>query len=125
MIGGTTLAALTKHGGNPAFLTDIVAKRAKVVKDENGKYSVRIMDDAGSPRSDGAGGWLNIDGYVAELKGNATYGAAFASETKSGTGVKPGASQQTQQKKPGEEKTANEKIAAGLAKVGNYQRGAA
>lgn len=114
MIGGTTLAALTKHGGNPAFLTDIVAKRAKVVKDENGEYSVRIMDDAGSPRSNGAGGWLDIDGFVSELKSNATYAAAFASEVKSGNGVKPGAGQGGALPKKDGEKSATDKIASGL-----------
>lgn len=122
MIGGTTLAALTKHGGNPAFLTDIVAKRAKVVKDENGEYSVRIMDDAGSPRANGAGGWLDIDGYVGELKSNATFAAAFASTANGGTGHKPGASgSQVPLKKDGE-KSSMDKINAGL-RAGKYQRG--
>lgn len=123
MIGNASLVAFAKHGGNATFLTDIVAKRAKVVQ-EGEDFVVRILDDAGSPRSNGAGGWLDIDSYVGELKSNTTYAAAFASEQKGGTGHQPGSSKQQPMPKQGAEKSSVDKIAAGLKK-GNYARGAA
>lgn len=115
MIGNAALAALTKHGGNAALLTSIVKGAAKVMKDENGEYSVRILDEAGSPRANGAGGWLDLDGFVGELKSNATYAAAFASDTKSGTGHKPAGNQPAPRRADGE-KSSIEKITSGLGK---------
>jgi hypothetical protein len=125
MIGNAALVALAKHGGNAALLQSIVKSAAKVVADENGEFSVRILDEAGSPRSNGAGGWLDIDGYVGELKSNATYAAAFASEAKGGTGKKPGSEHNPAPgKKTDGERTSVDKIASGLQK-GQFQRAGA
>jgi hypothetical protein len=115
LIGNATLAALSKHGGNATLLSPVVKGVAKVVKDENGKYVVRILDDTGAPRSNGAGGWLDLDGYVGDLKAQPVYAPAFASDTKSGTGKKPGFEQPVRQQQNGE-KTAAQKIEAGLAR---------
>lgn len=115
MIGSAVNAAMAKHQGNPALLTDMITGRAKVVQDGE-EYVVRIMDESGSPRSNGAGGWLDIDGFVGELKGNTAYAGAFASEQKGGNGTKPGASNQKTQTNNTTEKTAVEKINAGLTK---------
>lgn len=121
LIGDQVLTALTKHGGNPVFLSDLVKKSVKVVN-ENGEYTVRVVNEAGEPRLNGAGGWQNIDGLVSEMKTNTIYAAAFASEAKGGTGkpANSSAQQQQTQKKDGE-KSPTDKIISGLSK-GQYDR---
>ncbi|SRR6266550_1031570 len=121
LIGNQVLTALSKHGGNATLLTPLVKGAAKVVKDENGEYSVRIIGEDGSPRSNGAGGWLDLEGFVGELKTKPEYAAAFSSDSKGGTGHKSGSSnQQTPARKDGE-KSPVDKIAAGLGK-GQYTK---
>ena len=122
LIGDKVGAALAKHGGNATLLTPLVKGLAKVVKDEDGNYSVRILDDTGAPRSNGAGGWLDLDGAVAELKVKPEYAAAFASESKGGTGHKPGSAQQQMQQRQTGEKTATEKIQSGLLALAGQGR---
>jgi hypothetical protein len=92
----------------------------KVVK-EGDEYVVRILDEAGSPRSNGAGGWLDADGYVAELKGNANYAAAFASESKGGGGHRPNSAGGAPPARKSGELSSTDKIAAGLGK-GEYTK---
>lgn len=116
LIGNQVLTALSKHGGNATLLTPLVKSSAKVVKDENGEYSVRIIGEDGSPRSNGAGGWLDLEGFVGELKTKSEYAAAFASDSKGGTGHKSGSSNQQVAPKKDGEKSPVDKITAGLAK---------
>lgn len=118
LVGNSTLAALGKHGGNATLLTQIVKAAAKVVADENGEYSVRILDEAGAPRSNGAGGWLDLDGFVGELKTKPEYAAAFASEAKGGTGHQPGSGKKPVTMQRTGDKTPAQKIEAGLAAGG-------
>jgi hypothetical protein len=75
---------------------------------------VRIVDDAGEVRSNGAGGYMNIGEFVSELKTKPAYAIAFASETASGTGHKPGSSQQQQQQLITGEISAPDTIGDGL-----------
>lgn len=123
MIGSAINAAMAKHAGNPKLLTDIVSSRAKVVQ-EGDDYVVRVLDDAGSPRSNGAGGWLDIDGLVGEMKTDTGFAGAFASQQKSGNDHKSNMSNQQKQKTQQGEKTSTEKIAAGLSKRMPGQRAA-
>jgi hypothetical protein len=114
MIGNATLTVLAKHGGNATLLSPLVKGAAKVVVDENGDYSVRIVDESGAPRSNGSGGWLDLDGYVGELKTKPEFAAAFASEAKGGSGAKQQQQQQQTRRSDGT-KSSVDKIASGLA----------
>lgn len=116
LISQAATAALAKNKGNIDLLLDKVKQSAKVVEDGE-DYVVRIVDDAGDVRSNGAGGYMTIDEYVAELKTKPAFAVAFASEEKGGSGHPPGSSQQRQTQRTNTEMTANEKIAAGLKKA--------
>lgn len=115
LVSQNATAALAKNGGNVDLLLDKVQKSAKVVQDGE-DFVVRVVDDSGEVRSDGAGGYMTIEGLVSELKTKPQYAVAFKSEAASGTGHNPNSSaQRTNVVKTGE-LTANEKIAAGLKK---------
>lgn len=113
LVSQAATAALAEKKGNIDLLLDKVQKACKVVE-EGDDYVVRIVDDAGEVRSNGAGGYMNIGEFVSELKTKPAYAIAFASETASGTGHKPGSSQQQQQQQNKGEMSATDKIAAGL-----------
>lgn len=112
LVSQAATAALAKHKGNIDLLGDRVQKYVKVVQ-EGEDYVVRVIDDSGEVRSNGAGGYMDIDGLVAEMKTKPAYAVAFASEEKGGSGHKPGSGQQQQQRTT-TDLTANEKIAKGL-----------
>lgn len=114
LVNQQATAALAKAGGNVDLLLDKVIKAAKVVQ-EGEDFVVRIVDDAGEVRSNGAGGYMDFEGYVAELKTKPVYQPAFKSEVGSGTGHQPGGSKQVPKKIENGTKTPNQKIAAGLA----------
>lgn len=114
IISQAATAALAKAGGNVDLLLDKVTKVAKVVEDGD-NYVVRIVDEAGEARTNGAGGFMDFDGVVADMKTKPVYQAAFKSEVSTGTGHQPGGAKR--EAKPAGttgEKTANEKIASGL-----------
>lgn len=111
-------AALAKAGGNIDLLLDRVEKSARVVA-EGDDYVVRIVDKDGEVRSNGAGGYMDFDGYVGEMKTQPAFAVAFKSEAKAGTGHQPGAGQQRQVQQQQGEKTPAQKIKDGLAKIGN------
>lgn len=111
-------AALAKAGGNVDLLLDKIERVAKVVQDGD-EYVVRIVDDSGEVRSDGAGGYLDVGGYVADMKTKPAYAVCFKSDASGGNGHRP--TSQQQQFRPGQQqgaKSAVDKIAAGLAKGG-------
>lgn len=115
LVENAAISALAKAKGNSELLLDKVLKSARVVEDGD-NYVVRIVDDAGEVRSNGAGGYMDFDGYVAELKTKPAYAIAFASEAKGGSDHKPGSSQQRVNVNTQVEKNATDKIAAGLNK---------
>lgn len=114
LVNQQATAALAEAGGNIDLLLDKVVKAARVVQ-EGDDFVVRIIDEAGEVRSNGAGGYMDFKGYVAELKTKPVYQPAFKSEVSSGTGHQPGGSKTALKPKDGAVKTANQKIASGLA----------
>jgi hypothetical protein len=89
MIGQVAASALaeakTVQNGVDFLMPHIKAK-TKVFKDENGEYTVRVVDAQGDARSDGRGGWMTVRDLVAEMK--TTFPMAFESTTPSGTGTR-------------------------------------
>ena len=127
LIDGAAATALAKNKGSVALLGRIVRDSARVVRDETGKYAVRIIDKDGDPRTNGAGEFLDIEGFVQELKQNPDYAVAFASEVKAGSGTPPGATKVHGRPgvAPGQDPSdmsANDKIQAGLAEMQSRRR---
>lgn len=114
LISQAATAALAKAGGNIDLLLDKVTKVAKVVEDGD-NYVVRIVDDAGEARTNGAGGFMDFDGYVSDMKTKPAFQPAFKSEVNSGTGARPGAaSRDSKVTTTTGEKTSTQKIASGI-----------
>ena len=116
MIEAEATRAIAAEKGVPELLLPIVRTKAKVVKDGE-DYVVRVLDDAGEVRGDGKGGWMTVESIVKELKASKSYGRAFESEQKGGGGTPPGGAHRPGQPQQGE-RSANDKIAAGLKQRG-------
>ena len=118
LISQAATSALAEAGGSLDLLLPIVTKAAKVVQDGD-DFVVRIVDDAGEVRSNGAGGYMDFKGFVSELKTKPSYQPAFKSEAKGGSGHQPGSGQQRTQLTQAGEKTSVQKIKDGLLKQQN------
>lgn len=121
LVQNTARGALAEHKGNELFLMPHIERATKVVKDEGtGKFVVRVVDGEGQYRGDGKGGFMGVTDFVGELKANKQFAGAFES-TQQGGGGNPRTPQNraavrdvvtnTNQG----EKSANDKIASGLA----------
>jgi len=118
MVTEAATASIAKEKGSVELLLPIVAGQCKVVEDADG-YTVRVVDSQGDVRSDGLGGMMGIDGLIKELKGSNVYARAFDSETPSGSGATPGASNppmSAQRYSQSKDVSSTDKIAQGLAK---------
>jgi hypothetical protein len=117
LVTTAAVQSIATHKGVPELLLPHITGQTKVIK-EGDDYVVRVVDQAGDPRGNASGGFMTVEDLVKEMKASPTFGRAFESESKSGTGTPPGSGQQRHQQKT--ELSANEKIARGLA---NRQRG--
>ena len=94
LIDKEVITALTAHkakaGGK--VLLPMVQSKLKVVKDENGKYTVRAVDDSGQVRYNAAAQPMTVEDVVKEVKTQPDYAFAFESEAGGGTGARPGGS---------------------------------
>lgn len=114
----TALATNKAKNGGKVLLPHVQSK-LRVVKTEDGKYTVRAVDDAGQVRYNSAAQPMSVEDVVKEVKQNPDYAFAFDSETGAGTGAQPGVSK-TPVVKPGgqgqgDEKNSTQKISEGLA----------
>lgn len=114
MISTAALTALGAEKGNSTLLMPHIEKYTKVVKDGD-EYVVRVVDDKGDVRSDGAGGWLTVGSFVKSLRGEKDYSAAFASENKGGGGSNQNQSKTGPSAGGGSAKSSIDKIAGGIA----------
>ncbi|UYA98998.1 hypothetical protein P9A54_gp13 [Xanthomonas phage vB_Xar_IVIA-DoCa10] len=114
LVDSAAVQAIAAHKGVPDLLLPHIAARTKVVRDGE-DYVVRVVDESGDPRGNASGGFMTVEDLVKELKGHQTFGRAFESEAPSGNGKPPGSGNQKPVQRQGE-MTANQKIAAGLAK---------
>lgn len=115
MVGDVANTALAEHKGNPLFLRPHIDKNTKVVKNDKGDYDVRVLDDKGEIRYNGEGNPMTVPEYVAVLKKDDRFAAAFEGRVASGGGNQ--SSKKTNEKQgnaAGGEKSANDKIRDGL-----------
>jgi hypothetical protein len=117
----SALAALKARSHE--LLLPHVERQCKVVKGDDGKYSVRVLDTQGDFRTNSAGGWMGVEELVAEMKANPVFAPAFESDQKGGTGSTPGAHRRPPQNPDrGGNLSATDKIRIGLSK-GQFARG--
>ena len=118
LISDAASRALADHKGSIDLLLPHVLASCKMVRKDNGDYSVTVMDAQGDARLDSAGGFLGVNGLVAEMKTQERFGRAFESEASPGTGARPGSmnNNNTRQGQQNRELSPVEKIRVGLAK---------
>jgi hypothetical protein len=117
LIGQAATAALAAANGSTDLLLPHVQKHVKVVQDGE-EFVARVVDNVGDIRTNGAGQPMSVADLVAEMKTQASFAPAFKSDTKGGSGKQPGNERSPVNTRQGEAKTANDKIAAGLAARG-------
>lgn len=116
LIGQQVTAALAKHKGVVDLLLPAIRPLVKVVP-ENDDYVVRVVDSEGNVRTDGKGGFLDVEGLVVELKKQPTYARAFESDAAGGSGARsPTREQSTRRTVDPSSMSPTQKIKSGLAK---------
>ena len=119
LISDAASRALAEHKGSIDLLLPHVLNQCKVVRKEDGNYSVTVLDGQGDSRFDSAGGLMGVGGLVSEMKTQEKFARAFESESPQGSGAQPGTMQRSQiqsNMQTMQEKSPIEKIKDGLAK---------
>jgi hypothetical protein len=114
LVATAAVTAISTHKGVPELLLPHITAKTKVIK-EGEDYVVRVVDDTGDPRGNASGGFMSIEDLVKEMKASPVFGRAFESEQKSGSGTPPGSGGKQFQQPKGD-RSATDKIAAGLTK---------
>ena len=87
MITAEATAAITAAKGTPELLLPHVMNRVQIVE-ENGNFTVRVIDNNGQPRiADIKGSPFTIKHLVDELKADAIFGRAFEASGAGGSGA--------------------------------------
>lgn len=117
MITEAATACIAKEHGSVELLLPIISKHCQVVE-EGDSHVVRVIDNQGDVRSDGAGGMLGVSGLVKELKASDVYARAFDSDKSSGGGKQPGSGNppRSAQMGKGSDRSSMNKITDGLKK---------
>lgn len=89
LVDAAATAAIASAKGVPDLLLPHVQRHVKVVEDDNGEFSVQVVDAKGDPRVNGKGEALTISDLVAEMRGSDVFGRAFEGSGHSGSGMKP------------------------------------
>jgi len=93
LVGDEIGKAINAAKGNAKLLTPLIKQRLNVV-DDNGKLSIKVLDDDGkTPSINSKGDPMTIAELVESMKADESYAAAFDSSGLSGGGVKPGHNQ--------------------------------
>lgn len=120
LVTSTATAALAEAGAIDVDLVLPHLVSQVKVSEEDGKFTVNVVDAAGDPRYSGTtGAPMTIKELVSEMKANQKYQPLFKSEAHSGGGTRPTAHRPAG---GGGEKTSLQKIGGALA-AGNYRRG--
>ncbi len=89
LVESAAKSAIAEAKGNVKLLLPHVRANCRVVE-ENGDYLVRVVDSDGEPMSDGKGGYLDIGGFVQQMKKSDDFASAFEAEEKGGSGSEGG-----------------------------------
>lgn len=119
LISDAASRALAEHKGSIDLLLPHVLASCEMVRKDSGEYAVVVLDAQGDARLDSAGGFMGVNGLVAEMKTQDRFSRAFESEAAAGTGARPGSMNNNNGARPGQqgrELSPVEKIKVGLAK---------
>lgn len=115
MVGDVANTALAEHKGNPLFLRPHIDRMTKVVKEDNGEYVVRVLDDKGQIKYNGEGNPMTVPELVATLKKDDRFAAAFEGRVQGGGGASSSRKTDPKQAANGDQAiTATQRIANGL-----------
>jgi hypothetical protein len=118
MVDQAATAALAKEKGSTELLLPLVRQSVKVAE-QDGKFSVFVVDPMGDRRYSGVTGEpMSIVELVAEMKSDKRFARAFDAEAPAGGGMTPGSGKGNGRPLGGNgvEKSSVDKIRAGLAK---------
>jgi hypothetical protein len=88
LVDAQATAAIATAKGSADLLLPHVQRHVRVIE-ENGDYSVRVVDAKGDPRVNGKGEPLSISDLVGEMRQSDVYGRAFEGSGQSGSGTQP------------------------------------
>jgi hypothetical protein len=119
LVENSATAAVMEHKGMAELMLPFITSQVQV-KEENGEFSVFVVDQTGDRRySTVTGQPMTIKDLVAEMKGQPKYGPLFESAAPDGGGMTPGSGKTSPVKKVKTENLSpNERIAVGLRNRG-------
>lgn len=82
-------SAIAKNEGIEPLLRPHVESRVKLMENEDGTLVARVVDSDGSPMFNAKGEYMTVEEYVATLKEDEVFGAAFRGRGQSGGGTRP------------------------------------
>lgn len=89
LVDAAATAAIAAADGMPELLLPHVQRHVRVVE-ENGHFTVKVVDAKGDPRVNGKGDLLTISDLVSEMKTSDIFGRAFKGSGHTGSGMQPG-----------------------------------
>lgn len=96
-----------------------VTKQLKPIE-EDGKFNVRVIDEAGDVRYSGVtGAPMSVKELVSEMRADSKFAPLFKSETPQGSGTPPGGGRKADLPGDPDKRSPVQKIAAGLSKNPN------
>jgi hypothetical protein len=87
LVDAAAVAALAAQKGNAELLLPHVKSRVKVIE-ENGEFSVRVVDVSGNPRVNAKGEYLSMADLVGEMRQSEVFASAFLAPGASGGGAR-------------------------------------
>lgn len=88
LVDAAATAAIASADGVPDLLLPHVQRHVKVIE-EDGEFTVKVVDAKGDPRVNGKGEPLTISDLVSEMRQSEIFGRAFKGDGKSGSGTPP------------------------------------
>jgi hypothetical protein len=88
MVDSEVVSALNEAGGQVKLLLPHAKGRMKLVE-EDGKFFARVLDETGTVRVNGEGGFLSAKELISEMRDNDVYAPAFEAGVRSGGGTPP------------------------------------
>jgi len=118
VVSAATSALVDAKAIDPDLARPFIERQVKVAE-ENGVFTVNVVDEAGDIRYSGISGKpMTIVELVGEMKGKEKFAPLFKSEASSGGEMRPGGNRQQEWRKEPAEKSSIDKINSGLKNLG-------
>lgn len=87
-VRGLIKSAVKEANGDYDLLEPFISKRTKHVVDADGKITVQVFKEDGSPMFKDNGSEATVQDLMIEFKGSAKYGVMFSADNRSGSGAR-------------------------------------